>query len=291
MLDFLEMNEQEEKVFSAENIVFNGTGGTDVCGEWNWSGSYEMSMSSTFYPVDYNYYATISRRHSRKGRSTIGWHVKMYLNMFYGNSHDIQVLDVKVKTLKSARDAIFSKMMELKEDKTGTTEMIEKWKEKQARPVFALDKETGEMKLIGTSYKGASQEFQQVDKLWFNDDVPNYKEHKLFYELNRFWWNKEKNFSASSTEIVWGGYCGSSEQNEDLLNQMIELAKQEEKYHHLFYDKKTLRCVDNTDYVNCLTLGKEYEVEIEYVSLFDSMKKVTDDNGECLQTMVDRFKY
>lgn len=289
MLDFLEMNERKASEFSVESIQFNGRGGTDICGEWQWNGDYEMSMSSSLYPVDYNYYASIQRRRSRKGGSTIGWHVKMYLNMFHGNSYDIQVLDVKVKTLKSAREAIFNKMMELKGDKAGTKEMIEAWKGKRAKPVFAIEKDTGKILLIGTAYTSVTIEFQRVDQLWFNEDVPNYKEHKHLYELSRYW-RSEKNFSATSVEVVCGGYCGTFEQNDELLNQMINLAKQEEKYGHLFHGKKILNCVDNTDYEASLTIGKEYRVEIEHVNLHDSIQRVLDDNGDVFETSMERFK-
>lgn len=50
--------------------------------------------------------------------------------------------------------------------------------------------------------------------------------------------------------------------------------------------KKMMRCVNNWDYEDCLTLDKIYEVEI----CEDGMKKFIDDNGESLQTMLDRFE-
>jgi len=49
-----------------------------------------------------------------------------------------------------------------------------------------------------------------------------------------------------------------------------------------------MTCVNNTGYEDCLTLGKKYEVEVEYIE-GSSMKKVLDDSGEPLQTMLDRF--
>ena len=50
-----------------------------------------------------------------------------------------------------------------------------------------------------------------------------------------------------------------------------------------------MKCIDNHDYVECLTVGKVYEVEIEDMGAAGSMKKLMDDNGEFLQTMLDRF--
>ena len=48
-------------------------------------------------------------------------------------------------------------------------------------------------------------------------------------------------------------------------------------------------CINNVNYENCLTVGKVYDVEMESIST-GTMYKVIDDNGEFLQTMVDRFK-
>lgn len=50
-----------------------------------------------------------------------------------------------------------------------------------------------------------------------------------------------------------------------------------------------MKCINNRDYEDCLTLGKIYDVQIEEVGNRDSMKKLLDDNGEFLQTMLDRF--
>lgn len=277
------------EVFSVNEIRLHATGGSDMWGEWSWSGSYELCMSKSMYPVDYDYYASITRRYSRKGRSTIGWHVKMYLNMFYGHRQDILVMDMKVKTLKSVKEAIFNKMMKLKEDALSTKKMIEEWKAKHSNPVYGHDNETNELILIGTAYAEATDEFQNVDKLWFNDDIPNYEKHNLFYQLNRSSWSQEQFFSASKTEVVWGGYVGSSERNESLLNQMIELGREKKRYRQLFHDKKTLRCVNNLSNEGRLTVGKEYEVSIEHVNLYETINTVTDDHGETLQVKLDCF--
>lgn len=50
-----------------------------------------------------------------------------------------------------------------------------------------------------------------------------------------------------------------------------------------------MKCIDNRDYEDCLTVGKVYEVEIEIMGTAATMKKLLDDNGEFLQTMLDRF--
>lgn len=55
-------------------------------------------------------------------------------------------------------------------------------------------------------------------------------------------------------------------------------------------ETKQMTCVNNEGYEDCLTVGKEYLVTIEYFPSGDSMKKMTDDNGEFLQTMIDRFE-
>lgn len=51
-----------------------------------------------------------------------------------------------------------------------------------------------------------------------------------------------------------------------------------------------MQCVNNRDYEDCMTIGKVYDVDIEDMEHGNSMKKFLDDNGNFLQTMLDRFK-
>ncbi|PLS19274.1 hypothetical protein CVD28_02355 [Bacillus sp. M6-12] len=232
-LEVLEMEQEEQKELTVKDISFNGTGGTDIDGEWQWSGSYEMQLSRSYKPTKYNFYASISRRRSNRG-NTIGWYVTLYLSIFYSNGRDIKVLDKKVRSLKSAKQVIFEKIQELHEDVAGTEDLINEWKKNNAQPVFAVDKETGKPLLIGTAYISASVEMDKSkETLWFNEDVPDYNKYKTFYELNVSW-RKPVHFYASKTERTWGGYTGSSEKDEALVNQMIELIKGNEKYASLF---------------------------------------------------------
>lgn len=52
---------------------------------------------------------------------------------------------------------------------------------------------------------------------------------------------------------------------------------------------KAMKCVNNKEYEDCMTIGKIYEVEIEKIGKNNSMKIFKDDNGEFLQTMLDKF--
>lgn len=233
LLDFLEMEEEVSKELTVKDIRFGGTGGTDIDGEWQWSGSYEMHLSRSYQPTNYNFYASISRRRSRRGNTT-GWHITLYLSIYYSNGRDIKLLDKKVKTLKSARQVIFEKVQEIHTDVEGTEQLINEWKKENAQAVFALDKETGKPLLIGTSYISASAEMDKSkETLWFNEDIPDYNKYGTFYELNVSW-NKPVHFYASKTERTWGGYCGSQEKNEQLIEEMVSLIKDNEKYACLF---------------------------------------------------------
>ncbi|PLS19174.1 hypothetical protein CVD28_01845 [Bacillus sp. M6-12] len=53
--------------------------------------------------------------------------------------------------------------------------------------------------------------------------------------------------------------------------------------------KKQMKCIDNSTYEDCLTVGKIYEVELEPVGKEDTMYHLIDDNGDALQTMIHRF--
>jgi hypothetical protein len=53
--------------------------------------------------------------------------------------------------------------------------------------------------------------------------------------------------------------------------------------------KKLMLCINNTDYVDCMTVGKNYWVEIEEMKHSQKMYKFLDDNNKPLQTMLDRF--
>lgn len=51
-------------------------------------------------------------------------------------------------------------------------------------PVFAMDKITGKPMLIGTTYLSSLTEREnQKDVIWFNDDVPDYNQYPITYEL------------------------------------------------------------------------------------------------------------
>lgn len=53
---------------------------------------------------------------------------------------------------------------------------------------------------------------------------------------------------------------------------------------------KKMICIANWDYEDCLTLGKSYHVSIESLDNNLNMYHVFDDNGEPLQSMIERFK-
>jgi len=57
-------------------------------------------------------------------------------------------------------------------------------------------------------------------------------------------------------------------------------------------EEQSLReCINNWDYEDCLTVGKMYKVEVEFINDDkDIMYKFVDDNGEPLQSMINRFK-
>ncbi|MGG1571564.1 hypothetical protein [Fictibacillus sp. NRS-1165] len=55
-------------------------------------------------------------------------------------------------------------------------------------------------------------------------------------------------------------------------------------------ETKRMRCVNNIDYEDCLTKGGIYDVEMENLGNGESMKKLNDDNGDFLQTMLGRFE-
>jgi hypothetical protein len=232
-LEVVEMEQEVQKELTVKDISFNGTGGTDIDGEWQWSGSYEMHLSRSYKPTDYNFYATITRRRSNRGKTT-GWYVSLFLAIFYSNGRDIKVLETKVKSLKSAKEKIFQRIKELHENVSETEQLINDWKREHAQPVFALDKETGKPILIGTAYTSASVEMDKSkESLWFNEDIPDYNTYRTFYELN-VTWHKPVHFYAHKTERTWGGYSGSSEKDESLVEQMVDLIRDNPKYAWLF---------------------------------------------------------
>jgi hypothetical protein len=51
-----------------------------------------------------------------------------------------------------------------------------------------------------------------------------------------------------------------------------------------------MKCVNNSTYEDCLTIGKIYDVKIESEDDGDIMYHVIDDNGEKLRTLVKRFE-
>ena len=52
---------------------------------------------------------------------------------------------------------------------------------------------------------------------------------------------------------------------------------------------KLMTCINTRDYYECLTYGSPYWVEIEDLGNGQKMYKFKDDNGEPLQSMMNRF--
>lgn len=240
ILDVLDREEQEQKELTVKHLSFSGTGGTDIEGEWQWSGNYEMNLSRKYNPSLYNFYASIRRRRSRNSWKTIGWSITLYLSMYYSNGRDIKVLEKRVKSLKSAKQAILEKIQELHADAAGTEQLINEWKKEQAQPVFALESETGKPTLIGTSYISCSVEMDKdKETLWFNEDLPDYSKYRTFYSLEVSGF-KPVHFYAYKTERMYNGHCGSSEKDEALVHQMVEMVKDNPKYAWLFKKLKDM---------------------------------------------------
>lgn len=228
----------KEEELSIENIRLYGTGGLDVCGEWEWSGNYDMTLHRKHDPVDYNFYASIQRRTSKKGK-TNGWFVSLYISLFSTNGMDIRLIKhTKFNSLKSAKQMILEKVQEIHADKIGTENLINKWKQNHAKPVFALNRATAEPILIGTTYNSAMSDMQHTtdhkEVQWFNDDFPDYTNHTTVYELNFSAYIKPYTFYLHKTEKTWGGYSGSSERDGELIKKMVEIVRNLDRYAWMF---------------------------------------------------------
>lgn len=51
-----------------------------------------------------------------------------------------------------------------------------------------------------------------------------------------------------------------------------------------------MKCINNTDYEDCMTIGNVYDVEVEEMENGAKMHKFLDDNGDFLQSMLPRFE-
>ena len=82
--------------------------------EWLLGNStYELNLRAESNPIEQDIYASVERRASKRGYSTIGWSVKMYLYDGSDRRKEEEVLNVNVRTLKSAKEIICVKLREM----------------------------------------------------------------------------------------------------------------------------------------------------------------------------------
>lgn len=77
------------------------------------SGGYEVKLPAEAYPIDYDIYARVERRASKRGYSTIGWSVRMFQHREPVGKNEEEILAVNVKTLKSAKEVIYGRIKEI----------------------------------------------------------------------------------------------------------------------------------------------------------------------------------
>lgn len=217
-----------------------GTGGIDIEGEWQWSGSYYQELSRGIHDVQHHYYISFSRN-GYIGR-TKGWYVSIYVCLSACNSKDYRILYEKTKTLKTAKELAVERINEFENSNEFQEKIIEEYLPKHSKPVFA-DK-NGEPVFIGTTYNSDFQDMQVVwegreDRwLYYHDNIPNYKDYNRFYSVRKSW-NKEGGLSVSRSEKSWGGYSGGSVTEPNLQDRIIEMTRKMPQFQHLFQNEHT----------------------------------------------------
>lgn len=108
------LNNESHNDFCPDSIPLTFVPGEVDNNEWLIGNSgYEVTLTADSYPIEHDVYAKIERIASKRGYSTVGWSVKMYMHGKYKGTNEKEVLRVKVKTLKSAKEAIYGRLQEM----------------------------------------------------------------------------------------------------------------------------------------------------------------------------------
>lgn len=216
-----------------------GTGGIDIDGEWQWSGSHYQELTRGVHDVQHHYYISFSRN-GYIGR-TKGWYVSIYVCLSACNSNDYRILYEKTKTLKAAKELAVKRINEFETNNEFQEKIIEEYLPKNAKPVFADN--NGELVFIGTTYDSEYQDMQKVwegreDRwLYYHDNIPNYKDYRMFYSVRKSW-NKKDELFVSRSEKSWGGYSGGSVTEIELRNRIIEMTRKMPQFQYLFQNEQ-----------------------------------------------------
>ena len=203
-----------------------GTGGTDMMGEWNWSGNYYIYLYRNDN-LNHNYYIEYWRRGSI--RKTKGWLASVRMSLTASNSGDITVAKrIKERSLKKCKEKIFD-IIRYNENFTGN-ELINEWKDKFRTPVFVM--EDSEPMIVSHTYGYLTQDFEDKGHFsYWKDQDYEYKCSVNYYTINTF---RDK-LSLSRNDKMWCGYSSGStdynvEEQKEIINKVFDQIKCNPKY-------------------------------------------------------------
>lgn len=160
---------------------FVGILAIDYYDEYYWTGNYECFISRPM--TNHNYYVYICRS-GKSGKNK--WSANIYQTLSYSNSRDIEIENIKTKTLKEAAKEI-TRCINSYDMEDKPQKMLD-WLENNRKPVFTIKNK--EINIIGYAYGNAASEMinrirsdPENKWLYYHDNIPDYSENRKFMVL------------------------------------------------------------------------------------------------------------
>jgi hypothetical protein len=163
-----------------------GISAIDCCDEYYWTGNYECFL---YRPItNHNYYICVYAK--RKNNKAVKWSANLYQTLSCSNSRDINISNLKNKTLKGLLEEIVNFINEY-DIENKPVKMIDYMNEVK-QPVFIIKDKN--IIIIGTAYRNAALEMsrynsndkEEKDKwLYYHDDMPDYSKYRTFMTLGK----------------------------------------------------------------------------------------------------------
>jgi hypothetical protein len=226
-------NEEKKELFN--NIYLEANGGTDMEGEWQFSGSYSISVPANKIGNSFRYSGSVSKPWTKKRKAR--WKVKLDACGGESDSMRLQVLYKSASSLVQARKMIAESILKFEKSERYKKELLPKILHPDRR-IPILKEIKGELVWVATTWVGAWSAIQGIAR-WASFEHPlgsgqfYYRQpqwehvYPLLEDGKKDWDNGEKAYKEpryGSIEVSGYGMSGGGtkgKENKDRIDKAI----------------------------------------------------------------------
>jgi len=208
---------------TTKNIVYYGTGGTDMEGEWHWSGDYYAYIANADHNLRHNYEVKYMRVHKRNR-----WRVVVYICLTCCNSAEYTLHNAVYDSLCKAKQGAVDFILEWDGGTGFENEIMPQVLAKQM-PVFAVS--DADIRLVGACYRSLSSDIMERHLNRWKYYQPDFPDYNTIHE-NRFYMLDRK-MRVQYTERGFYGYCSGwlkEEEEVEVIPKLLVLIKDDSRF-------------------------------------------------------------